>query len=181
MTEAPQTKKRSVTARLLSSPSDLDTLLKNLDFSEKSVADAARNQAQLFAEASRYYVKKMRVRIQAEQHMEFVESEVNLQIRWHDKEKGDKRTEGHVKALINKSKRVVAARKEYARAQTEETWSKLLVDAYRHRNGAIRIVADLLGAEIAFENKISPGQVRELGSMKRKLARKREQEEISDD
>lgn len=170
-------KKKSVTARLIDVPSDLKELLDNLDFTEEAVATAARNQPRLVMEAGRYYAKKFKAVKIAEHHLEFVEAEVNIQIRWHDKEKNEKRTEGYIKALITKSKRVNVARKALMRAQVEELYAKQVLQGYIQRNGCIRVVSDLIGNEIAFENKMSSGQVQDLKRVKAKLLNQKRQRE----
>lgn len=177
---------KSPTQQILDLPVDLQELLDNLDFTEATCADAARNQPRLFATAGRYYSQKYRARMRAEHHAELMESETNLQIRWHDKEQGEKRTEAYIKALVGKSKRVNDARKRLMTSQVEEQWSKHLYDAYRQRGNSIRVVSDLLGDEVAMESRMSTAQTREMDSLKKQLLNKRRfdhksQPEVDDD
>lgn len=168
----PKTKKKlNATQKLIGLPVDLKELLDNLDLTEESVAVAARNQPRLYLEAHKYYVKKFRARLMQEQRCDFVEADTNLKIRWHDKDKGEKRTETYIKSLVQRSKAVHESRKTLADAQVEEVWAKGLTEAYRQRNFAIRAVVDMLNAEVVLENRMSPAQVKDLERLKGKLIR----------
>lgn len=180
----PKTKKKKIltaTQKLIGLPVDLKELLDNLDLTEESVAVAARNQPRLYLSAHRYYVKKFRARLMQEQRCDLVEADTNLKIRWHDKDKGEKRTEPYVKALVARAKSVHEAKKVLADAQVEELWAKGLTEAYRQRNFAIRAVVDMLNAEVVLENRMSPAQVKDLSRMKGKLVRSKPQSVPLDD
>lgn len=162
-------KKKTAIERVLGLPVDLKELLDNLNIEEESAATAARNQPRLFVEAHRFFVKKLRKRLQAELQLDFVESDINLKIRWQGKEKDEKRTEPYIKALVTRSKAVHTARKTLADTQVEEAWAKGLTEAYKQRSLAIRAVVDMLGAEVVLENRMNSAQQRELDRMHKHL------------
>lgn len=133
---------------ILKEPVDLDNLIKQLDFAEENLIQANREQPSLFLEASRYRVKRMRVRIQSESEYEMKQSEASIFLRGLKKkaEKGVM-TEGYIRDKVRIRPDVVTAREKFDKAQAHEEWSKLLLEAYRQRGSAIKTLAEILGAE----------------------------------
>jgi hypothetical protein len=141
-------KKNIQLAELLLEPVNLGELIDKLDFSEENIIRANREQPSLFLEASRYRVKKLRSRIQAESKYEMQQSKSSLFLR-SLKKKGERGaiTEGYIKDKVRVRPKVVVARKKFDNAQAHEEWAKLLLEAYRQRGSAIKTLAENLGAE----------------------------------
>jgi hypothetical protein len=161
----------------LKEPVKFKRLLGDLDFPEEELARAAREQPSLFLEASRYRVRCMRRRIRAKAALESVYSEVAL--RYREKKQADKLTE---KAIANKviaHPNVITAQKELDSAEVAEEYSKLLVEAYRQRKDACKILADILGQEMHAEVRLrnSALETAGMGKLKEKVKRKFQQED----
>jgi hypothetical protein len=141
-------KHRSTLQDILERPVNVTKLLEKLDFADEAVIGAAREQAQLFLEAARLRIQKMRERVEAESQLALVKSELSIKIRHKAVTRGDKITEGHVAARLAKNSQVIEAQEKFNRAEEEEEFSKLLVEAFRMRRDAEKIVGDLIGAEV---------------------------------
>lgn len=143
--------------------------------SEDIMAEAVR-QPTLFIKAARYRVDRMRVRAQKEQELDVTRSRLATKIRNKKDEQGKKiYTEGAVKERVEVQEKVRRLRGELDRAFEEEDFSKSLMEAYRQRNSAIKIIADMQqyegmreGVEIERNE-----QSRKLRSAARKLTDKR--------
>lgn len=103
---------------------------------------AASDQPVLFMEAARYRVAAMRQVAQATANVESAESHLALKIRNRRDEDGKKPTEGAVKDALNGSPRIKEARAARDKAYAVEELAKLILEGYRHRRDALRIIAD---------------------------------------
>jgi hypothetical protein len=153
-------KSKSSLDEILAEPVDLKALIEHLDFSEENIIQANREQAQLFLEASRYRVKRMRARIQFESALDVEKSEASIFLRLKkrnekDVKKGANLTEPYMKAKIEVDPAVQEARSKFDNAQVYEEWAKLLLEAYRQRGRTIQTLAELLGAEANAQAKLA--------------------------
>ena len=139
-------KSKSTLDEILNEPVDVSALIDKLDFSEENIIAANREQATLFLEASRYRVKKMRGRIQAESRLDAEKAKASLFFRVKKAAKSGI-TEGYIKDKVMMDKGVQEARMKYDKSQVHEEWAKLFLEAYRQRGHAIKTLAELLGAE----------------------------------
>ena len=126
---------------------DLQGLLDGLDFSGEDLLIQAPLQAKLFIQAARYRVIKMQLRSSAQGRLESLRASLSLQIRATARERGEKVTEEYIRQRLLRNPKVREAGDTLAKAEAEEEFSKLLVEAYRHRKEAARIVADMLRNE----------------------------------
>jgi hypothetical protein len=125
----------------------VDELIERLSILDENILKEAAEQPVLFLEAARYRVVVMRKRSEAVARKEYASSKLSLLIRAKVKATGDRITEDTVKSKVfrNKQYRVIHERAE--RTYEEEEFSKLLLEAYRMRRDAIRIIADAGRAE----------------------------------
>lgn len=164
-------KSKSKLDAILDEPVDLQGLIEKLDFSEENILVANREQPSLFLEASRYRVKKMRGRIQAESNLKAEEAKAGLFLR-AKKKLAPKAgvTEGYIKDKIFVHPEVVIARERLDKSQVYEEWAKLLLETYRQRGRTIQTLAELLGAEAYAQAKIGHKEVELEGLEKLKAA-----------
>lgn len=159
------------TEKFLSKPSNIDELIEGLDVDDMDVIGAARSQAGLYVKAVRYRVQKMRRRIEAESTLDTVKTDLALRIREKERQQaGVKRkpmTETHIKELLLRNPRYREALDDYNEALVEEEFGRKLTDAFDHRGKAIRVVADLIGHEVALEKKM--GEYQELANLKKEI------------
>jgi len=140
-------KKQNSLDNLLAEPVNVKSLIEQLDFSEENIMVANREQPSLFLEASRYRVKKMRSRIQAEAVLESEKANAALFLRKKKIGRDSGITEGYIRDKVAVHPKVEEARTKFDNCQVHEEWAKLLLEAYRQRRDAIRTLAELLGAE----------------------------------
>ena len=131
---------------LLDQPIDLKALIAGLDFSEENIVIANREQPSLFLEASRYRVKKLRARIQAESLLESERARAAMVYRKKKATSGGI-TEAYIREKVSVNAEALDAREHLDRAMVHEEWAKLLLEAYRQRGHAIKTLAEILGAE----------------------------------
>lgn len=105
------------------------------------------NQPVLFVDAVRYRVSKMRQKAQAEAELEYFDSLLGLSIRAKKHVAGEKATEGYYKARLLKHPKHRALQAALSRAEAREEFSKGIVEAYRMRRDALKILADAQGYE----------------------------------
>ena len=156
------------TSEVLKDGIDLQKLLDNLDFTEEEVISAAQAQAKLYVEAVRYRVQKMRKRNAAETALDVMKSELSMRIR---KNSDEKKTEGHIKDMVNGNKTYQEAINSYNRSMEEEEFAKRLLDAYEQRMQALRIVSSVMGFEVGIEKRMSE-RAAELSKTKQALKEK---------
>ena len=142
---------------------------------ENILAEAAR-QPQLFVRASRYRVEKMRDRAVAAARLDHLRSELALRIRAKKNEAGEKITEAALKERLERHSQHRKLREEMERAYEQEELSKLLLDAYRQRRDAIRILADARN----YEAIRGTAEIERIESQRKLRKRARELEQIRD-
>jgi|ERR1019366_3114305 hypothetical protein len=149
--------RKNTLEEILSEPVDLPGLIDHLDFSEENIIQANREQPQLYLEASRYRVKRMRARIRAESNLDTEKAQASIFLRLksrNSKDKNAKLTEPYIKEKVAVSAAVVEARESFDKAQVYEEWSQRLLEAYRQRGHAIQTLAQLLGAEASAQARL---------------------------
>jgi len=115
-------------------------LIERLSIVDENVLAEAAKQPLLFIDAARYRVGKMRKRAQADAALDFNRSSLGLKIRKKPSE--DRVTEGAIKSLIDIDPTTRSLRAALDEAEAEEELSKLILEAYRYRRDAIRILAE---------------------------------------
>lgn len=136
----------------MNEPADLERMISKLVFHEEDVARAAMEQPKLFLEACRFRVQKLRKKIAAKTDYEQKYARVAMQLR-AQKRKGQ--TEGLIKDRAALHSSVREAKKAFDKAAVAEEWSELLVEAYRQRKDACKILAQILGSEASAELRIA--------------------------
>lgn len=159
---------RTELSRLLKKKVDLSSLLDSLDFTDEQIVDASKVQPLLFMEAARYRAKAMRKRSRLEAALSVARAERAGKFRSSKKEVGDRVTEGQVQERLNKDPTIASLQASVDEAEVEEEYAKLLLEGFRMRRDALKVVADVIGAEI-YVSKISSGQMTELRKIKRRL------------
>lgn len=130
---------------------------------EDILAEAIR-QPTLMVQASRYRVAKMRDRAQAIARLDAARAELALKIRNKKDAAGRKMTEGALKERLELSPTIRRLREESDRAYEGEELAKLILESFRQRNSAIKIVADVRVYEGSRE-----GAEVESGEMRRRM------------
>jgi len=156
-------KTKSALDTLLDEPVDLSGLIEKLEFTEENIIVANREQSALFLEASRYRVKKMRSRIQAEAQLDAEKAQASIFFRSKKKTSKVNITEGHIKDKVAVDSDVHEARQKYDKAQVYEEWARLLLEAYRQRGHAIKTLAELLGAEANAQARVARKDLEQAG------------------
>jgi len=120
-----------------------DQLITQLSVLDENILAEAARQPALFIDAARYRVSKMRKRAQANAALEARWSHLALRIRARKDDEGGKRmTEAALKATVESQKSIKMLRSDLERAYAEEEFSKLILEAFRMRRDAIRIIAE---------------------------------------
>ncbi|MDE2104401.1 MAG: hypothetical protein KGL39_44595 [Patescibacteria group bacterium] len=148
-------KRRKHKAGVLAGELDVAALVDALDFHDEDVERAARAQPRLFLEASRYRVQKMRARVMLDTRLETVRAEAALHLR--DKRRnstGRALTEAAVRNYVDTHRKCGRVARKAQKAQVEEEFSKLLVEAFRQRAQALKIIVEAYGAEMAKEIRV---------------------------
>ena len=127
---------------------DLSELIEVLDIADGDVLEAARKQPKLFLAAVNYRIQQMRKSNQQKSALEVYRSQLATKFRAARKEAGDRVTEGQVQERLLRDKQYLAMQREVDVAEEREEWAKLLLDAYRMRRDALKIMADQMGAEL---------------------------------
>lgn len=127
---------------------DLKELISKLDFTEEEVEHAAMEQPKLFLRASRFRVQKMRDRVEAELAYENLLAKLSSKYQERKDEKGKRElTEGAVKAKVQLKPEIQKLRHRMELAFVHEKASELIVEAYRSREKAIKVIIDARWAE----------------------------------
>jgi hypothetical protein len=126
----------------------VDQLIRSLAVIDENIRAEAIAQATLFIEASRYRVECMRVRMQAEAEFEAFSSKRWLVIREKKSQVSKERiTNDQIKSQLQIGSNYRRLKAAVNRAEAEEEFSKLLLEAYRMRRDALKILADAQGYE----------------------------------
>lgn len=132
----------------------LTELLGALEFPEEQLAKAALTQGRLYMHAAKYYTRAMAKRKEAEAAYEERKSSRAQFLRGvlrkkfiKSSRKMKEATEGEIKEKVMLSSSVVNLRRAYDEAVVLESYAKELLEAYRWRGAACRILAGLISEE----------------------------------
>jgi hypothetical protein len=172
----PKKKKKTTLQQRLSGIVSVGDLLDNISFQDEEVVQAAMVQPKLYLEACRLRVQKMRARMQLDSMLRVKEADVELRIRkWYTDRSKDKPTESHIKAKISKDKPLQELTKRRQEVFQEEEFCKLLVEAFRMRMSALKVVGEFIRSEVGRTDPTLAGTLqskRSVESMREKLKRK---------
>lgn len=126
---------------------DVDKIIETLPLVDTNILEEAARQPLLYLDATRYRVECMRIRSQAAARVDYLEARVATVIRDRHRTAGRKVSEAQVKELVAQNKKLRLAMRDQARAEEDEEFAKLLLDAFRQRRDAIRITAETRIAE----------------------------------
>lgn len=119
---------------------DLEILLDKLDYSSEAVEHAAQEQAKLFEAAARFRVQRMRAHHKVLAMLALKKATLDKTIRDKYIEAGESLTEAQLKNQIQRSKSFQELQELVDKAEEEEEYAKLLVDAYRMRRDSLEII-----------------------------------------
>jgi hypothetical protein len=118
-----------------------DKLIRTLALVDENIMFEAATQALKFMDAARYRVSKMRMRVRAE--AELASFATSLELRLRARPEGDKRiTEAWYKARIASHPKWLRLKRAVEDASEREELSKLILEAFRMRRDAIRVIAE---------------------------------------
>jgi hypothetical protein len=120
----------------------LGELIRLLAVVDENIVSEAIRQPSLFIDAARYRVSKMREVSRAKAELDSCMSSIGLRIRAKGAGGDQRTTEGYVKSKILRSPTYNKLQSAVHDAERKEEFSKLLLEAYRMRRDAIRIIAD---------------------------------------
>lgn len=142
-------------------------LIEALDFAPEDVVEAAVKQPSLFLDAADYRVEAMRRRINAESAYEVAKASQAHELRTDAKETGEKITENSISEALLCNTKLQEFSVALSRSQESEEFAKLLLEAFRMRRDAIRVLADLSGQVMSAE------RAKELGMQEMQAVRER--------
>jgi hypothetical protein len=163
--------------RLLDEPVDLAGLISGIDFEDEEILNASKVQGDLFLQASRLYIQKMRSRTMREARLKELTSIHSLRIRERLQENGGRVTEGHVTAKLDRRPTIKKAKQRLERAKLHEEFCKLLLEAFRMRRDVLKIVGNLIGAEVYIAREATGHS--SLEKVKRKLEKRYRQDSVN--
>ncbi len=117
-------------------------LINKLPLVAENIFAEAAMQPILFVQAAEYRVGKMRKRASASAALEQHQAATALEIRGKKNAEGKKDTEAAIKEQVELNKATKALRQQHEAAHAQEQFSMLLLEAYRMRRDAIRVLAD---------------------------------------
>lgn len=151
----------------------MQALVDRLAFSQEETQDAALEQAKCFMAAATYRIKKMRVRQEAEMHLDNLRVDYSLKMRF--KHKGTKgTTERAISEMVERVPEIRQATAELAKAKRLEEWAKLLLDAYEHRRSSIKVITQFAFMQDTFSGQ---GEVDRMKRQRERLKREMSKEE----
>lgn len=128
----------------------VERLIQNLKVLDTNIIAEAVRQPSLFMKAADYRVSKMRARASIGARLDYERAHTATKFRnakYSGDEDAKKLTEASIKERVDASPVIRRLREKNDRAYEREELSKLLVEAYRQRNSAIKIVAEIQGFE----------------------------------
>lgn len=149
---------------------DVNALLKALDFDEAQAVEAASKQPRLYFQASQLRVQFMRKRIMLQSRTDIIKARLSLQVRAELIAKGEKPIAALVSAGVLTHPDYEAHLVKLERAREKEEAAKMLVEAFRQRRDALKIVGDQNRAEFGAIRRIR--DMDSLAELKAKLKRK---------
>lgn len=127
----------------LNAPVQLKKLLRSLDFADEDITRAAAETPSLYLSAGRFRVQKMKERMGALRRLDVAHAEEGLRLRKERNPQGRKKyTEPQIKEKIVVALDVRLKRRRLDRAYEEEEFAKILLDSYRYRKDALRVIVE---------------------------------------
>jgi hypothetical protein len=117
-------------------------LITKLAIVDQNILSEAAQQPILFMDAAQYRVSAMRVRAEAVAEIESRRARLTLKKRAEKDDMGRKVTEGEIKAGVESTKIIGVLRARVDRSYEREELAKLILEAYRQRREAIRVIAE---------------------------------------
>lgn len=154
----------------LSKTIDLSDLMNNLNFSDEQTADAAKMQPMLFMLGATFKVQKQRRKLRYEAKLKLVRSQLAKKVRLELSELGTRVTDKQVEETISRKREVRDIEDKLDQCVIEEEWSKLLIEALRARSTSLKIVSELIGAEVYVSRKMEGAD--DLDAIRKKLKEK---------
>lgn len=133
----------------------IGTLLEALELTEDRLVPAALDQPSLFAKAAKWRIDCMRSRMRLEGRLKSLKAEKSLAYRRAAEEAGEKFTEGGITAKIDSDDEVAELAEQFREATVLEEYSDLMIQAFRARANAVRIIADLKQADVYHGQKVA--------------------------
>jgi hypothetical protein len=125
-----------------------ESLISHLGLVDENILAEAAKQPILFIDAARYRVAAMRRRAQINAELDYKRSRIALTIRARKDAAGEKKfTEAALKEKVESQTVIRELRDKTERSYEAEEFSKLILEAYRMRRDAIRIIAEAQVAE----------------------------------
>lgn len=128
-------------------PSDLQELVNELYFEDEHLQTATLNQASLYQKAAAYRIRKMKARQIAEASFDDARTERALLLRRKYAGKKPALTERYLTDLVDGTQTVRVARDALQVAKRQEEYAKHLLEAYEHRRGSIKVLAQFIYVE----------------------------------
>lgn len=117
-------------------------LIALLGIVDENIINTAREQPKLFVKAARYRVEKMRERARVGAELDVLKSTIKQQKRNKKDETGKKLPEAALTELMELDPRVQQLRAKSDDAYFWEELGKSILEAFRQRNSAIKIIAE---------------------------------------
>lgn len=156
-------------------------LIAALGVTEENIFAEAARMAILFARAARYRVDTMRKKAVAEAALDACTSRLSLMYRARPSGKG--KTEAYFKARIALNPRYQRLSRAKEDANHREELAKLIIDAYKMRRDAIKVIGEHRGLENIREESMfeNSRQVRKLKAVVRSLDDRRKHSGVGDE
>jgi hypothetical protein len=138
---------------LLGGEVDVRKLLDRLEFSEGNLIEAAGEQAKLFYEATRLRTQKMRKRLHQEHLGDILRAQLSLEARSEFMAAGERFTTADLNSSVLSTPEWGEHIRLLEKALAVEDAAKMLVEAYRHRKEALRVILDQNRAELGLTRK----------------------------
>jgi len=149
----------------------ITSLLTKIGFSPDRVVDAAAENAVLFVEAIHFRLECLEASTNAKMEWEKSRAERSLEIRKDARDNGVKTTEDGIAALLLTDKRVSGLDLACAKADIQEEYSKLVVEAFRMRRDCLKIVGEMTRDEIGLQRSAEAG-AEKAAELRRKMKEK---------
>jgi len=124
-----------------------DVLIKRLALVDENVLVEAAQQPLRFVDAARYRVAAMKNRAQVTAELGYLKSRLAMAIRAKGNEAGERVTDKACAERVEKHRLVRALSAKLDRALELEEFARLIMEAYRMRRDAIRVIAETQIAE----------------------------------
>lgn len=134
---------------------DVKHLLDHLSFAEEGAVAAAAEQADLYFKATKVLTQASMRHVQMVRRLAILEATLLVKFRQEAVLRGEKLPAGILHAMVLAHPDYLQARLKVEHALEEELTAKMLVEAYRQRRDAIKIVGDQNRAEFGAIRKVN--------------------------